>query len=393
MNKSQLKTILIAKCPPIPVLRKYISDHEIHRFTRHVLPEEDVRKIENNKDEINRVVAEASVKWAKRVRNDNSRIDVIMQKAPDYCALPEEQQEEIRQDMLFCRFAYGFMPDEYVCYHFSDKTPEERREFISESEHMQYVYSMNDPVDICIFNDKMETYKRYGKYYHRQIISVSSEKDYNSFLNYIDKHPVFVKKQVFESCGNSIEKIDMNTCGKTPRDLFESFLSQGKVVMEELVIQNPVTEVFNQSTVNTIRCITMNTGHGILAPYCFMKVGRKGFFVDNGGAGGILVGLDEKTGITNTDGYDELRNIYKTHPDSGTEFMGHQLPEWDTALAICKEMAAQTPSVRYIGWDLAYTRDFGWVVIEGNGMSQFIGPQTVWQRGIKREVKKIMQDM
>ena len=51
------------------------------------------------------------------------------------------------------------------------------------------------------------------------------------------------------------------------------------------------------------------------------------------------------------------------------------------------------PSVRYIGWDLAYTKDNKWVVIEGNGMSQFIGPQTIWQRGIKKEVAAFMKDM
>ena len=50
------------------------------------------------------------------------------------------------------------------------------------------------------------------------------------------------------------------------------------------------------------------------------------------------------------------------------------------------------PSVKYIGWDFAHTDD-GWVIIEGNGRSQMIGPQTVFKRGIKAEVKGFMQDM
>ena len=275
----------------------------------------------------------------------------------------------------------------------SNKTSEERKEFISESDHMRYVYMMNDPIDIMIFNDKMRTYEYFGKYYHRDIISITSSKDYLKYVDYIKKHPIFVKKQVYESCGKSIEKIDIRTCGKSIKELFEDFLSQEKVILEELVHQGEATAIFNSSSVNTIRCITFNTKCGIITPYCFMKIGRAGSFVDNGGAGGILVGIDEKSGITNSAGIDELRNIYDFHPDSGISFRGHQLPEWDKLLSICKEMAAMIPSVPFIGWDLAYTDKNEWVIIEGNGMSQFIGPQAIWQRGIKSEVEHYMSEI
>lgn len=394
MNKKQIKMSLLAICPPIPGLRSMIAKYEAGKYTRHLQSKEAVLNSENDIQKKREFVAAASEKNKKRAKADNLKIDQLLQTIPDFQGLDDVQKEDLRTDILFCRFAYGFMPDEYVCFNFISKTnPAERKSFISESDHMRYCYKMNDPVDICVFNDKEQTYRKFGPYYHREIIAVSKKSDREKYLDYVKRHPVFVKKQVFESCGNSIERIDLRTGKQSENILFESFLSQGKVILEEVVEQGEETAIFNKSSVNTIRCITFNTSKGIFTPYCFMKIGRDGSFVDNGGAGGILVGIDKDTGITNTDGYDERRRIYEIHPDSGVKFSGHQLPEWSELLTICKEMAKQMPSVRFIGWDLAYAKDYGWVVIEGNGMSQFIGPQTIWQKGIKKEVIALMKNM
>ena len=57
-----------------------------------------------------------------------------------------------------------------------------------------------------------------------------------------------------------------------------------------------------------------------------------------------------------------------------------------------KKLSAMTPSVKFVGWDFAHT-DKGWVIIEGNGMSQLIGPQIVWERGVKSEMEQALSDM
>ena len=189
-----------------------------------------------------------------------------------------------------------------------------------------------------------------------------------------------------------MELVDLTNCGKAPRDLFDSFLKHGPHQLEELVRQSETMARLNASSVNTVRCITFNTRHGIKDPYYFLKVGRAGSFVDNGGAGGILVGIDRDTGRLNTDGFDEFDNRYESHPDSGVKFNSYQLPNWKQIQKICLEMSSKTPKVKFVGWDMAHTDD-GWVVIEGNGMSQMIGPQTVTKRGIKAEVEAFMADM
>jgi len=123
-----------------------------------------------------------------------------------------------------------------------------------------------------------------------------------------------------------------------------------------------------------------------------MRFGRNGSIVDNAGAGGIFAGIDTKTGVINTDGYDRLYDVYKTHPDSGTAFRGLQLPEWESMLSIVKEASSRLPNIHYVGWDMAYSKN-GWLIIEGNGMSQIIAPQFIYQKGIKKEILGYMSDM
>ena len=40
------------------------------------------------------------------------------------------------------------------------------------------------------------------------------------------------------------------------------------------------------------------------------------------------------------------------------------------------------PDQRYVGWDLALSKD-GWVLVEGNSGGQFVGPQISLKKGIR----------
>jgi glutathione synthase/RimK-type ligase-like ATP-grasp enzyme len=150
--------------------------------------------------------------------------------------------------------------------------------------------------------------------------------------------------------------------------------------------------IFNESSVNTVRCMTFCTSEGIVVPYCFMRVGRSGSFVDNGGAGGIIIGVNPHTGVVDTDGFDEYNNHYFLHPDSGITFKGFKIPDWERMLNICKSAALKITEMGFLSWDMAHTDD-GWSVIEVNGVGQLIGPQIVYRRGIKKEIEQYLASM
>ena len=79
-------------------------------------------------------------------------------------------------------------------------------------------------------------------------------------------------------------------------------------------------------------------------------------------------------------------------PDTGVAFKGFQLPEWEEMLQIVREMSGKLDNIRYVGWDMAYSKK-GWAVVEGNGMSQMIASQFIYKKGIKEEVEGYMADM
>ena len=355
----------------------------------HMSPE-DVKACERD-DSAKRGVLE---KYARAlpavVQKHSAAAEALIARAPAY--RDRQHDEKLREEMLFCRLAYGFEPDEFMCYGLENKSPEERKEYVSDRELMHDVCSMNDRIDIRIYNDKANTYLRFRPYYQRDAVIISGREDYDAFREYVSKHPVFVKKKVGEAMGRSVELIDLRKDGVQPDEVFRGLIEKGKHILEEKVEQSAVMAALNQSSVNTVRFITYSTRNGIVIPYSFMKIGRSGSFVDNGGAGGILVGIDQSTGRLNTEGFDEFVNRYPEHPDSKIPFMGYQLPEFDKAIALAEKLSGMTPSVKFIGWDFAHT-DNGWVVIEGNGMSQLIGPQIIWENGVKREVEKIKQTM
>lgn len=307
--------------------------------------------------------------------------------------LSEAEKEETIEDMRFCYFAYGIAPDEYMYQGLFDdmKEPDKRREILSDTERKCFRCSVNNLFKAAILTDKATAYKLMKKYYKRDAVSISSQRDYEAYRKFVANHDKFVLKYVFDSQGHSVYLIKMSD-QKGEREFFEKVLNTGKAILEELINQSEIMAAFNKDSVNTIRIFTFFTKHGVVTPFAFLKTGRKGKFVDNGGAGGVFADIDPKTGVVSSDACDEMGNRFVTHPDSGVKYRDFQLPEWESAVAVCKEAALVTPEVKYLGWDLAYTDDKGWVVVEVNTSGGFIH-QGCRRKGIKKELAEVAADM
>ena len=385
-----VKTFFREKCPSFPLLRKAMTSVKLSEFNRYIIPQTEVAQGEINIEIKASIVKKYASRWSDYTISVDEKIDELIRRAAVY--QNRADIDRIKTDMRFCRFAYGFQPDEYLVFHLEEKSMEERQVFVSDIERFRYVYRMNDIIDMGIYFDKYRTYQRFKQYYRREAIEISKPGHFERFQTFVRKHPVFVKKRVGLSKGESVSLINIKECGCTERALFDTLIKQGKHILEEKVEQGAVMAALNPSSVNTVRCITFNTKKGIVIPFCFLKVGQKGSFVDNGGAGGILIGVNVATGCLATDGFDEFGVRYFAHPETGTRFMEFHLPDWQEVLELCVELSACTPTVKYIGWDLAYTEE-GWIVIEGNGGGQMIVPQIVWEHGIKAEVDAIICNM
>jgi len=382
--------IILRILPDNVITRKVMTKLQIALWNRYAMSEDEVESGEKNVDSKKSVTQKYMHKFAKKGKQIDGMIDKQLESFHVYQNI--NNSDAIRLDMRFCFFAYGFLPSEYTQFQLEKKDKSERESFISERLRIVFRCHMNDILAAKLFKDKVKTYEKYKMYFKRDAISIEKKSDFAKFEKFVKKHPLFVKKEVFESQGNSVALINMSKIGKNVEDLFSELILRGKHILEEPIKQSEAMAAFNESSVNTIRLVSLNTKSGVRYPYCTLRTGRPGTFVDNGGAGGIMACVDEMTGVVYTDAYDELGGEYSEHPGSGTVFKGYQLPEWDSLLSLCHALAETAPNIRFIGWDFAHTNE-GWVVVEGNECCQLIGKQMIEQKGLRKKFEIYMKDM
>lgn len=385
MNKGNLASAVRSHYPKAFGIRDALAKRKKDSYSKNRRPIEEIRKAEEEGLKEDFVFSYWSdARLVEKVEKD---IETILVNAPQYAERMD--LDDVRIDMKFAYLAYGFLPDEYLCYDLEDKLFDERRSYISDSDRYEIVYGVNDIASMQTLLNKARAFKALRPYYHRDGLVITGRKELTAFKEFLQKHPEFVLKKPCASRGSGVSLVKLASADE--KELLKSikrFTAEGPCLIEERISQNGHVASLNKSSVNTIRCITLDGGDGPKVAFTFAKVGREGSFIDNGGAGGVLFGVDLDTGVGNTDGIDELNRTYTMHPDSQTQFKGFQFPRWDEMRALCIEMSSHFPELPYIGWDVACSDD-GWVLVEGN-MGQFIGPQVTAKRGIKEEVQQLL---
>lgn len=390
MNKKRLCYMLRSRYPETFGIRKKLQGLKVKRLYNYVLSQNVILECERDASKKKAAIKPYLIKWSKKLIPTIKEMEDILDNSPIY--KNRLDKDDLRTDIMFCKLAYGFLPSEYIGFGLEDKSPEERKEYISDIDTNVFGYLVNNIRILQGYLDKGECAKHFNGLFKREFIIVKTVRDYQVFVNFVNKHPIFVEKKVFSGMGKGTRLVNINEIGMDKKDYFKMLVKGDKYLLEELVIQRTEMAKFNESSVNTVRCITFKTRNGVEVPYSFMRTGRKGAFVDNGGSGGLLIGIDVITGKLCTDGYDEYGSRYESHPDSGIVFKEYQIPKWMELVELCKGAAKKEREIGYLSWDLAYTEN-GWIVIEVNEVGQLIGPQIVLRKGIKSELKKYFQNM
>lgn len=325
---------------------------------------------------------------SKKIRKN--AVKNALTKYTDIPNLSKKEKQFLRRDMVYARVKYNVSYVEYFLYNFREKSHFERKNFIPNLERTKYLKLLNTKKGYENLTDKYKAYKIFKKYYKRELIKIEKPGDYEKFIKYIKKHPVFVVKPYNASFGKGIELIDSNNF-KNKKTLYKELLERGTMILEELIVQDDIMSSLHPNSVNTLRIVTYKKPNGdIVIHLPFIKVGQKGSFVDNGGAGGILALIDEKTGVIITDGKDELNNVYEVHPDTNVKFKGFQIPKWEEVKELAKQAANEFEEATYIGWDIAISKEKGPVIVEGNGRTQFIGQQITDEKGKRKDLEKLI---
>lgn len=299
--------------------------------------------------------------------------------------MDDAQIEDLALDMEFSRRILRCNHEGFTAFHFYGKSIPERREFICDEERRRILRRLNSDESNAILDDKLMTYEALSEFYGRDMAAVEGDGDYPKFKAFFANNDRAVIKPRFESLGKGIRLMekpsdkDMHSVFFGLVDEYKSFLMEGFIdSAEEMRVLNP-------DSVNTVRVIAWFDGENTTIQSSSMRIGHAGSFVDNVGAGGLTVSVNRETGCIDSDAIDERGFRYETHPETGVRFKGCQLPAWDRALEVVRGVSGRIDGAKYVGWDLACTKDHDWVIVEGNGKTGFYGAQAPKDRGVRRE--------
>lgn len=308
--------------------------------------------------------------------------------------LPEEKKcnkgliFRLKVDMIWSYYRYGATPVEYFLFNFFEISNRKRLEYLTVKQKDDICRRY---VDFNLFYEELENkynlYNKLKQFYKREVYLLSEETDKEKFEDFFQTAGELFFKPLDGQCGEGthIEKYNK----KTFSEKFYSWVQNGqKWIVEELIKQDKATSVFNESSVNTVRVNTFRTSKGIEVFTCFMRVGRKGSVCDNGGAGGLLIQLEDHSGLIVSDGYDENGNVYEYHPDSKVRFKGTSIPHWDNLIQTAISAHSIMLSQKFVGWDFALSNG-QWVLVEGN-WGAFISQQLTRGKGLRKEFEQLM---
>lgn len=287
--------------------------------------------------------------------------------------------EFIEEDLAFLNKAYitiDFLIEkifhdieliDYIQYRFYYKRKVERRKFATHGELIRVIKACNNPEHKKIFDDKLLFNKSFNNYLGRAWIS-GKNKDKEEIKEFVNKHRKVFMKDPKGMFGKGIKIL-------TNKDLTDELLDyiiSSETLLEEQITQYEELSKFNESSVNSLRVVTLHTiNDGIKVMAGVLRVGRKGKFADNFHHNGIASLIDINTGLVYTTGVDRNFERYVKHPDSDKEIVGYKVPKWDDIKCVVKKAASVYPDIRYVGWDVTIKDNGEIVLIEGNPGGDF----------------------
>lgn len=313
--------------------------------------------------------------------------------------IPPEQEMKLLYRSIYDYWVYGNSCDEEFYYRFPEKTHEEKNEYMTFRLREKYCKHLN-PGDASVFVDKYKTYLKFKDYYLRDVIEITGEEDYREFLQFVQEHKSFVVKPKDLAFGLGIYVVREKDYTDY-KELFKSILESGKrnkrdviwaktdsIVLEEIIEQDDRMAMIHPDSVNGVRITTVKDNNKITILNPWLKIGANHQFVTSAVCGTMDAGINEHTGIVETNGYKENGENYEFHPDTHIRIPGFKIPRWDELVSTAKEIAMMLPDINYVGWDFALTPK-GWSIIEANYDGDFMW-QLYYERGMKREFEELI---
>jgi hypothetical protein len=141
-------------------------------------------------------------------------------------------------------------------------------------------------------------------------------------------------------------------------------------IIQKVLSQNKQLKQLNSSSLNTLRIMSYLKDNKVYVISTVLRIGKSGMFTDNSSSGGIVCGVSEKGFLKEYGYYSNGKRTQKT--DSGYDLKEFEIPSYDLALKMVKEMHYKVPNFKIISCDVAINVDNQPVLIEYNTYRQDI---------------------
>lgn len=270
----------------------------------------------------------------------------------------------------------GMPLDAFLYYGMDRMTEAERKNIIREEELPFFDRQFNALEALPVFNDKREFYKVFHPYMNRRVV-IPLLHGKEAFLALTQACPRFLLKPACLYGGKGMESIEPGGYNeKLMEQLYERMIKEDLIAEEWLFSAEEYAKIYDKALC-TVRINTMLEKDGEVRIFAAAnQFGSGESFVDNDEETGIWAAVNTETGIVFAVEKDwESAKCYEKHPDTGSAILGFQNPKWGEITALAKKAARVIPSCRWIGWDIAVTKEGRTELIEGN-VTPEIG---IWQ--------------
>lgn len=370
---------------------KDYSDYQLFKYDREKL--EDVYKgiLFEERREKKKKEALETIEFQKHY------VKKIMERTGWSESLTEEKIEKARLNVgcTYKRFFYK----EFFSYRMYEMGEDEQKEIMlwDHSRKISQMYDVNRNF-VTLAKNKEESNTYFNKFMKRPWC-INRNVTYEEFLKLFQGCKSIIYKPLRGHRGDDIKAFEVND--ENIRDVYHRLLDLPEGVIEEYVVQHHILSQLCESSLNTLRVVTITSKSVPVTPdgaftdiaYMVLRIGGGTTIVDNLHAGGMLALVDLQSGITVTNGGDAEGNIYEIHPVSGATIKGVKLPFFEEAKKMVYEMCSMELVEGYLGWDIGITEN-GPVFIEVNatpGIDALSTAGATEKKGMKYVMEKYIQ--
>lgn len=351
-----------------------------------------------------------------------TRFPPVLSVARELSAVTGKSSAGVASDLLYARTRFGFAPHDFAALMLWDVARESWGDFLLSDELDDFLIRHLEPADRALSHDKVasaEKDRERGTPWLPTLAVINRKQgllpagavvveravDFWPALERLTAREKVVVKpasgmqgrglHVVSAGGNAVDadgrRVDPDELVRRVFAYRDKHGDFGYLAQPLLVPHASIVALTGVVAPASLRIVTLRHASGNFTLQAFLKIPAPGRWTDNfrrGVSGTLIAPVDPGTGrLGPLLGLLGPRRRYvlertATHPATGREITGRELPAWKEAFAIADLAAAARPRSPMFAWDVAMGPS-GWVLLDANAVWGPTGGQACSGRGLR----------